>query len=122
LDNFRNLQKLVIMIIMYGERQFNIVNISKVYFAEVRDRAGYNKFKMSPVCTWEDATYCGIINVRGFRGSPLPTNLHPKEPVFISYKYHYSTPETLCKLPTKLRPHERVKFWSPTNIDPHESK
>jgi hypothetical protein len=73
-----------------------------------------------------DQCSCGT-NVRGFRGSPLPTNLHPHEHAFISYyinihivRLHYLLATLEIKSPRTSRilvthkhwPHKLTRFHS----------
>jgi hypothetical protein len=42
---------------------------------------------------------------------------------YFIFNLHKHCPECIIhQLPTKLRPHEEVKLWLPTNIDPHKLK
>jgi hypothetical protein len=60
-----------------------------------------------------------LTNVDGFRGSSLPTNLHPQEHIFISYsifkkkifQFYY------LLLELKISSTKTSKFGLPTNID-----
>jgi hypothetical protein len=47
----------------------------------------------------------------------------PQTYIYFFFKFHkYYSNCILYMLSTKLSPHEPVKFWLPTNIDPHELK
>jgi hypothetical protein len=97
--------------------------VSLCWCSAIRNRPGSRHQNWTVRILWNYHCSWGT-NVRGFRGSPLPTNLHPHEPFSFPVNNFMYTPElyTLCKLPTKLRPHEPVKVWLPTNIDPRELK